>query len=312
MSQDRFLEVDVGVGYSTDPDSRRAGSEAASKAVKVSGDPAVAFLFTTDSYDQRAVWESVKGVIGDSKLVGVCAGGVIVGDSVLRRRVCILTLSGAGLRVVTSLQRGLSEDPRGAGRRVGEELLSGGLRRGTVFVFPDGFAADISKALRGLYDAMGPDFTYVGGGAGDNLNFFRTYQFNEKGVQSDALAAAVLEGVSMSTAIACGWRPRGKPLIITRAQGKTVFEIDDRPAFEVYSELLGGDPPSAVRRVRHAPPHRLPRHLGQLRDKGPMEAQPRWQHRVRHGGPRGGRRLRHDLQPRPRRPKRCPCRAEGR
>jgi len=243
MSQDRFLEVDVGVGYSTDPDSRRAGSEAASKAVKVSGDPAVAFLFTTDSYDQRAVWESVKGVIGDSKLVGVCAGGIIVGDSVLRRGVCILTLSGDGLRVATSLQRGLSEDPRGAGRRVGEELLSGGLRRGTVFVFPDGFAADISKALRGLYDAMGPDFTYVGGGAGDNLNFFRTYQFNEKGVQSDALAAAVLQGVSMSTAIACGWKPRGEPPIITRAQGKTVFEIDDRPAFEVYSELLGGIPP---------------------------------------------------------------------
>jgi len=232
----------VGIAYSTLDDSRRAGRMAAEEAVKSSGEPALTLLFTTDDYDQEVVYEAVKEVIGASKMAGFCAGGIVTADGVFRQGVGVCTLSGDELRVVTSLQRGLSVDPRGAGRRAGEELLASGLDQGTVFVLPDGFAANISEVVRGLYNTMGPEFRYVGGGAGDNLRFFKTYQSTETGLASDALAVALLDGATIQTGIGHGWKPTGDPLVITAAEGKRVFEIDGRPAFDVYSECLGGIP----------------------------------------------------------------------
>jgi hypothetical protein len=232
----------VGTAYSTLDDSRRAGRMVAEEAVKSSGEPALTLLFTTDAYDQEVVFEAVKEVVGASRMVGFCAGGIITVDGVFRQGVGVCTLSGDEFQVVTSLQTGLSADPRGAGRCAGEELLASGLEQGTVFVLPDGFAANISEVVRGLYNSMGPDFRYVGGGAGDNLKFFKTYQFTEVGPVSDALAVALLDGLTIQTGIGHGWQPAGDPLVITAARGKRVFEIDGWPAFEVYSERLGGIP----------------------------------------------------------------------
>ena len=232
----------VGVGYSNQADSHRAGQQAAREALKSSGRPVLTFLFTTDSYNQKKVWEAVKAVVGNSRLVGFCAGGIIVGDSVIEQGVAVLTLSGRRLRAATSLQRDLSKDPYAAGCAAGEELLKSGIRKGTVFVFPDGFGTDISEALWGLYNIMGSDFRYVGGAAGDNLRFFKTHQFTEVVLESDALAVALLDGVAIGTAIGHGWKPEGEPLVVTKASGKRVFEIDGTPAFEAYSARLGGVP----------------------------------------------------------------------
>lgn len=137
----------VGIGFSLQPDPRRAGQQAAREALRTSGPLALTFLFTTDSYDQ-----------------------------------VVTTLGGKGLRVATSLQRGLSRDPYAAGCAAGEELLT-----------------------------MGADFRYIGGAAGDNLRFFKTYQFTEVAIDSDALAVALLDGVAIGTAIDHGWKGTGGP-----------------------------------------------------------------------------------------------------
>ncbi|MHC1610784.1 MAG: FIST signal transduction protein [Candidatus Methanospirareceae archaeon] len=230
----------VGVAYSKLDDSHRAGRNAAEDAVESSGKPVLTFLFTTDSYNQEFVLEAVKEVVGESKIVGFCGGGVITSEGVFRHGVGVCTLSGDELRVATSLQGGLSEGPRDVGRRAGEELLASGMDKGTVFVLIDGFGTNISEAIRGLYSRMGPYFRYVGGGAGDNLKFFKTFQFTEAGIKSDALAAALLDGLSIQTGIGHGWKPEGDILVINDARGKRVFEIDGRPAFDAYSERLGG------------------------------------------------------------------------
>ena len=235
-------DLRVGLGYSTIGDSYGAGVAAASEAVKTSGFPMLTFLFTTDSYDQEAVWEGVKKIVKDSKLVGFCAGGVIVGDSVIRQGVGVLTISGQELRVATSLRGELEKDPFGVGCQVGEDLLASNIRKGTVFIFPDAFVTDVSEALRGLYSTMGAKFKYIGGGAGDNLRFFQTFQFTEAGIESRALAAALIDGMAVRTAVGHGWKPEGEPLIVTKARGKKVFEIDGKPAFEAYSNRLRGIP----------------------------------------------------------------------
>lgn len=230
----------AGAGYSTVEDSQLAGRKAAEEAVRSSGEPALTLLFTTDSYNQEAVLAAVKGVVGKAKIAGFCGGAVITPGGLFQQGVVVGTLSGDELRVATALEGGADEDPRGAGRRCGEALLASGIDRGIVIALPDAFQANVYEVARGLYEAMGPDFKYTGGGAGDSLKFVRTYQFTEEGVNSQAIAAALVDGPAVGTGIGHGWKVDGPPLIITRAEGKIVYEIGARPAFDVYSERLGG------------------------------------------------------------------------
>ena len=230
-----------GVAHNKLDDSREASRKAAEEAVKVSGKPALTFVFTTDSYDHKVVLENVKEVVGNSKILGFCGGGIVFAEDMLQQAVAVGTLSGIELRVATSLQEGISQDSYGAGRRAGEELLDSDISEGLVIVLPDGLTGDKTEMMRGLYNVMGPDFIYIGGSSGGKPGVSKTYQFTEAGVKSDALAVALLDGVSIHAGIVHGWKPTKEHLVITKSEGKRVYEIDGCPAFDIYSQYLGAD-----------------------------------------------------------------------
>lgn len=230
-----------GVACNKLDDSREAGRKAAEGAVQVSGKPTLTFVFTTDFYDHKVVLETVKEAVGNSKILGFCARGIIFAEDMLEQAVAVGTLAGAELSVATSLQQGITEDSYSAGHRAGEELLASGISKGLVIVLPDGFTGNNTEVIRGLYNVMGPDFIYIGGSSGGNLKSSKTYQFTEVGVKSDALAVALLGGMSINAGVVHGWKPTQALLVITKSEGKRVYEIDGCPAFDIYSERLGAD-----------------------------------------------------------------------
>ncbi len=231
-----------GIGYSQSENSYEAGKEAALSAVKSSGKPGLTFLFTTDFYNQRKVLKGVKEVVESSRIIGFCSGGIITEDGVLQKGIGVATLSSERIRAMTSLQKGLGENPGDVGKSTGEALLSSGINEGTVFIFPDGFAPNLLEMIHGLYNMMGPQFSFAGGASGDNLRFFKTYQFTEDNVESNALATALLGGVPIGTGIGHGWKPAGETLVITKAEEKRVFEINGLPAFKAYTDFFGKIP----------------------------------------------------------------------
>lgn len=46
------------------------------------------------------------------------------------------------------------------------------------------------------------------------------------------------EDLYIETAKISGWKPLGKPFMVTKAQGNVLWELDGRPAFEAYSKYL--------------------------------------------------------------------------
>lgn len=77
--------MQVGIGYNQENDSTLAGRLAAEQAVKQSGEPAITFLFSTENYNQKLVFQAVKKVIGKSKLIGACTSGIITTTGVLEK-----------------------------------------------------------------------------------------------------------------------------------------------------------------------------------------------------------------------------------
>lgn len=151
--------MQVGIGFSSAEDPSAAGQAASEQAVQQSGRPVITLVWTTDNYDQERVLSAVKKVIGNSRLVGACVPGVIVNLRLYEKGVGICTVSGEGVEAITHLQRNISKCSYGKGEKVGEALMEkGGESPGTVLLFPDGFAANISGLLRGLYNVMGPAF----------------------------------------------------------------------------------------------------------------------------------------------------------
>ncbi len=262
--------MNAGVGHCRGTSSFDAGKKAAAMAVTASGEPVLTILFTTDQYDQVQLLAGVKDVVGASRIAGFCTGGIITAEGAFEQGVGVCTMSGSTLRAVTSLQAGLSADPVGVGQRTAETLLASGAKSGTVFVLPNGFGSNLSEMLRGLYNTMGPDFKYVGGGSGDNLKFFKTFQFTETGIESDAVAAALLEGAHIETSVGHGWKPIGSPLVITEARKKRVIEIDGIPAFTAYSKRLGEIPLDRFSEIGMKHPFGFPDILGNYLIRDPL------------------------------------------
>ncbi len=228
----------AGVSFNNHNDSFSAGRWASQGAESASGPPVLTLVFTTDSYDQEQVLFGVKSVFPRSLIAGFCCGGVITAAGVHTQGVGVLSLSG-NFRATTTLQKGLAHDAFKVGQKAALTLLEKNFKRGTIMAMPDGFQGNVPEMLRGLYNQMGPNFQYIGGGAGDNLKFFKTYQFTEQEISQDAVAVALVEGLHMGIGFGHGWVPVGSPLVITKARGKTVYEIDGFPAFAAYSRRLG-------------------------------------------------------------------------
>jgi len=230
----------AGASFSGHEESLAAGREAAKCAVAACGPPVLTLVFITDAYDPEQVLAGVRAVVGSSRIAGFCCGGVITAAGLHSQGVGVLALSG-DFEAVTTLQNGLGRDPYGIGQKAGRAARESGLSSGTAIVMPDGFQANLPKMLRGLYSQLGPDFQYIGGGAGDNLKFFQTHQFTEQGVSRDALAVTLVHGLEVGVGIGHGWTPMGDPLAISRSEGKRVYEINGAPAFQEYARRLGLD-----------------------------------------------------------------------
>lgn len=268
------FKMRVGIGFSSGNDPGAAGRAASEQAVRQSGRPVITLVLTTDNYDQERVLSAVKRIIGNSRLVGACVPGIIVNLRLYKRGVGVCTVSGEGVEAVTHLQRNISQYSYRKGEKAGEALLAkGGESPGTVLLFPDGLAANISGLLRGLYNVMGPAFAYIGGGSGDNLRFSKTYQFTEEGISSDAVAAAVVRGINFQVCLGHGWRPLGEPLVVTKAKGRRVYEIDGLSALERYSALVGAHDRNSFPYYSMKYPLGLPGAGGEFIIRDPLKAE---------------------------------------
>ncbi len=230
----------AGVGNSESASAGKAVFAALGQAREQANGGSVSFVFFTDSYDPLEIFHSVKKAAGHTRVVGACVPGLIVGDRVLTHGVSACVLGGEGMEAVTCLGESISHEPDRSGRSIAADIKASGLEQGTLFIFPDGFGSNVSKLLRSMYGLLGPDYTFAGGGTGDNLRFCRTYQFSERGLFSDAAAVAAIAGARFRQEIGHGWRPSGQPMIVTRAEGKRVFELDGMRAYERYAEAAGG------------------------------------------------------------------------
>jgi len=217
-----------GISFSNATDEKLAVKDAVNDAIDQSNGSDLLVLFSCDFYDQDRLL-SYTLELTDSAVVGCSTAGVISEKGLVKG---LGAISLKGVNAKTRLVVGTGLD---VGQEVGKSFM--GFKEGTTLVFPDGFLDGIPDFLIGLYNCLGYNFVYIGGGSGDNLGGTKTRQFTEEGVVSRGYSLAVMD-LKVNVAMGHGFKPITRPLVVTKAVGKMVLEIDGERAFDVYRRYV--------------------------------------------------------------------------
>jgi hypothetical protein len=247
----------AGVGMSRHHNPNVAGREAAEQALEKAGisKPDFVLVFGSIGYDQHSLVRAIRETTGGAPLTGCSAEGTIDGDDADESNfsVVVMAISSDEIQWHNGIARGFEDDSRAVGKRVAQELLPH-LSAETIglFAFPDGvkdFLVPTDNLVDNFFAGLGanlPSERFLplwGGGANTNVNMASPpYQYCDDEVITDGVSYALLSGKARAGwAISHACIPIGGERIVTRSQGNIIYEIDGKPAMEVFEEYLPAD-----------------------------------------------------------------------
>ncbi|MEM9250031.1 MAG: FIST N-terminal domain-containing protein [Pseudomonadota bacterium] len=142
----------------------------------------------------------------------------------------------------------LEDAPARAAARATEAALVKADRPGEKpeLVWISGSPGAEEALLAGIESIVGPDVPIIGGSAADNSVAGGWRVFNETQSAQDGVAVAVMfPSEPVSFAYQNGYAPTDHKGIVTKAEGRTLIEIDGRPAAEAYDHWTNGAIPLA-------------------------------------------------------------------
>jgi len=236
--------IKVGFGWSSAGQAREAGREAAWAALTEGEKADVAFLFSTVGYDAQALLGGVREVLGETSIHGSTSfTGLITpqgfkgddGDAV-----AVLTIRSPEMRFGVGAAA-IGDDAVAGGRTAAQQVLD------ALDGFPDlilmlaspgdeeGIIAGIEEVVSGV--------PIVGGSAADNTVSGEWSVFaKDRVLTSGVVVTAIQSNLPLGITYGSGYRPTEKSAMATKAEGRTLYELDGRPALQVYAEWTGQDP----------------------------------------------------------------------
>jgi hypothetical protein len=237
----------IGVGRSDAADPATAATEAVGAALQ-GEEPRLLIVFCSSFYDTAALAAAIAERAQGVPVVGCSTAGEIATSGPGEAGVVVTALGGRGFTVATAVAADAGADLERAGAQAA--ACARAIERcphRALLLLSDGLGGDQTLIVRGAYRAVGAHVPLVGGCAGDDLRMAETRQIHGREVFSGAVvAAAIGSDAPLGIGVRHGWRRVGAPMLVTRSSGNRVFQIDNRPALDVYFERLSA-PPEARR-----------------------------------------------------------------
>jgi len=189
---------------------------------------------------EPAALRQLAAAFPQSLLLGCSTSGEIAGDQLVddSLSVAVVRFEHTQLRLVhAAVEPGADAFDAGAG--LAARLAGRGLR--AVFVLSDGLAVNGSRLAAGLSRHLGPQVVVTGALAGDGSAFTRTWVLDRGEPGERRICALGLYGERLRVGHGCdgGWHDFGPERRITRAAGNVLYELDGKPALDLYMSYLG-------------------------------------------------------------------------
>ncbi len=227
------------VAWSTAANVEEAVTQALEKALsQLATKPSLAILFATVDYDPLQVVKSVRKRIGRTPLWGgTTFTGLLTPDGFISGP------NGAlGIMLLSGVEAGAGCAPGGRDPR--KNALKA-LKKATARVpSPQAFLMMASpgieeRVIEALAEAH-PGIPIVGGSAADNTIEGKWKVFSYGRIFPKGVSIAALSHIGkIGVAFGGGYSSTAKSAKVTKAKGRTIYKLDDRPALEVYREWTG-------------------------------------------------------------------------
>jgi len=172
--------------------------------------------------------------------VGCSTSGEILGSELRDRTlaVAVCRFDSTDLRLAHAEVAG-PEGSRETGRELARQLRHDELR--AVFLVSDGLHVNGSELVRGMNEELPEGVAVTGGLAGDGDRFEDTWVLRDDRPQAGVVAAVGLLGdkVRVGHGSKGGWDIFGPERTVTRSLGNVLYELDGKPALELYKQYLG-------------------------------------------------------------------------
>lgn len=193
-----------------------------------------------EALESQKNFDEIKRAYPDASIVGCSSSGEVLDTEVSEG--CLVTTAVILERSQFKLAHVTIENPKdsfAAGRELADSLDHSGLVH--VLVLSDGLKVNGSELVKGLKNNLPAVVGISGGLAGDGTAFKKTVVCCGGVPASGKVVVIGFYGSHLK--IGCGsvggWVPFGPERIITRSQGNVLFELDGRPAVDLYKEYLG-------------------------------------------------------------------------
>jgi hypothetical protein len=191
--------------------------------------------------DDRAAFDTLAAAYPRSHVVGCSTAGEIFGSHLADNSLSVAVAQFEHGTSVASATATVSSqaDSFAAGEALARQLDGPSLQ--AVLMFSDGLNVNGSELVRGLNSILSSRVVVTGGLAGDGSRFQRTWVLHNSAPRANLVVAAGLYGdsVAVSHGSKGGWDNFGPERLITRSEGNILFELDGRPALQLYKEYLG-------------------------------------------------------------------------
>lgn len=190
--------------------------------------------------EEATIYDEVRQLFPDGHLVFASSCGEIVSGSVNDEHISITAISfeKSTFEVQTHNIGDANNDSEKAGFEVASKLSKEGLKH--VFVLSEGSYVNGSALATGMHSAL-PGVLITGGLCGDDGRFEKTLaSYNDAPKEGEIVVIGFYgDTFEASFSIYGGWTPFGPERLVTKSKNNILYEIDGKPALDLYKTYLG-------------------------------------------------------------------------
>ncbi len=173
-------------------------------------------------------------------VIGCSTSGEVFGSEIRDQSVVggILQFESTTVRTATVEISDASQSCQ-VGQQIAQDLLRPDLRG--ILVLSDGLQVNGSELIQGLNTILPESVIVTGGLAGDGDRFKQTWVISNSSPMGGMITAVGFYGdhIRLSHGSKGGWDYLGPERRVTRSDGNILYELDGKPALELYKEYLG-------------------------------------------------------------------------
>ena len=188
----------------------------------------------------KSVWPTLRQAFPKAYILGCSTAGEILDTQIQDDSLAITSVDFSNSWAKGfSIRLEKNETSYAAGRRLAAKLPQEDLQH--AFVLSDGLLVNGSKLVRGLTEVLPDHVTLTGGLSANGSRFEQTLVLCDGPPESGQLAILGLYGADLHISMGSfgGWDTFGPLRLVTRSNENKLYELDGKPALELYKTYLG-------------------------------------------------------------------------